>query len=141
MYSYLLLSMLAGAFAAPAPAPEPVAFPNFSFQGGNTSLSNLARRSTNFNQDYVAGGANVQYSPNTGTGTFTVSYNTQADFVVGLGWQPGDSKYAYSSYLKAAGALIPVNLIRLFAIIFAVTDSILFSPAQSPTVDHSAPQG
>jgi len=104
VYSYLLLSMLAGAFAAPAPAPEPVAFPNFSFQGGNTSLSNLARRSTNFNQDYVAGGANVQYSPNTGTGTFTVSYNTQADFVVGLGWQPGDSNpITYSGSFSASG--------------------------------------
>jgi endo-1,4-beta-xylanase len=46
----------------------------------------------NFNQDYIASGANVQYSPNQGAGSFSINYNTNQDFVVGLGWQPGDSK-------------------------------------------------
>jgi len=46
----------------------------------------------NYNQDYIASGAGVTYSPNEGAGSFTINYNTKADFVVGLGWQPGDSK-------------------------------------------------
>ena len=87
-----LLALVAPCLAAPAPAP--VAMPNFNLQGGNFSASNLMRRAeaVNFNQDYVASGANVQYSPNQGAGSFSVNYNTNADFVVGLGWQPGDSK-------------------------------------------------
>jgi len=106
--SYLVtLSMLAGALAVPAAAPAPVAIPspNFSLHGGNSSLSNLVRRAgTNYNQDYIAGGASVQYSPNEATGTFSVNFNTQADFVVGLGWQPGDSNpITYSGSFSASG--------------------------------------
>jgi endo-1,4-beta-xylanase len=85
-----LSAILVGAYALPAPE----ALTNFSLRGGNSSLSELVRRAqgVNFNQDYVASGANVQYTPNQSAGTFSVSYNTNADFVVGLGWQPGDSK-------------------------------------------------
>ena len=83
-----------GAFALPAPelAPEVAQF--FELRSGNSSLSNLMRRaeSINYNQDYIASGANVQYSPNQGAGSFSVTYNTNQDFVVGLGWQPGDAK-------------------------------------------------
>jgi endo-1,4-beta-xylanase len=72
-------------------APET---PYFELRSGNSSLSNLMRRAeaVNFNQDYIASGANVQYSPNQGAGSFSINYNTNQDFVVGLGWQPGDSK-------------------------------------------------
>lgn len=89
-----LSAIAVGVSAMPAPAPEPVAAPNFSLSSENPSLSNLMRRAqgVNFNQNYVASGANVQYSPNQAAGSFSVSYNTQQDFVVGLGWQPGDSK-------------------------------------------------
>ena len=85
-------AFIAGAFALPAPAPE--AITNFSLESGNSSLSNLVRRAqgVNFNQDYVASGANVQYTPNQAAGSFSVNYNTAADFVVGLGWNPGDKK-------------------------------------------------
>jgi endo-1,4-beta-xylanase len=84
----------AGVFAAPAPVPMPEGMPTFSLRSGNSSLSNLMRRaeSVNYNQDYIASGASVTYSPNESTGTFTVSYDTSQDFVVGLGWQPGDTK-------------------------------------------------
>ncbi|KAI9708043.1 MAG: hypothetical protein M1820_004247 [Bogoriella megaspora] len=101
-----LAAVVAGAFALPAPEAQPIAIPNFSLEGGNSSLSNLVRRAqgVNFNQDYVAGGANVQYSPNQAAGSFSVSYNTQADFVVGLGWQPGDSNpITYSGSFSAQG--------------------------------------
>ena len=86
--------IVTGAFALPAADSAPEAVPNFSLRSEDPSLSNLMPRAEaiNFNQDYVASGANVQYSPNEGAGSFTVSYNTNADFVVGLGWQPGDSK-------------------------------------------------
>jgi endo-1,4-beta-xylanase len=50
----------------------------------------LARRSSiNYNQDYTTGGT-VNYSPSS-TG-FSVNWNTQNDFVVGVGWQPGSTR-------------------------------------------------
>src|ERR1700726_3194738 len=81
------------AWALPATGLAPEA-PFFELRSGNTSLPNLMRcaEAVNYNQDYVASGANVQYSPNQGAGSFSVNYNTNQDFVVGLGWQPGDSK-------------------------------------------------
>ena len=96
VYSRLatLSALVAGGLALPAPEPAPKALPNFTLKGGNFSESNLMRRAEaiSFNQDYVASGANVQYTPDEGAGSYSVSYNTNADFVVGLGWQPGDSK-------------------------------------------------
>lgn len=56
-----------------------------------------ARSNTNYNQDYTTGGT-VNYSP--GTNEFSVNWNTQEDFVVGVGWNPGSSAYAcYTYYL------------------------------------------
>jgi len=105
--SYLTaLSVIAGAFALPAPEAAPMGLPTFSLRSGNSSLSNLMRRAeaVNYNQDYIASGAGVTYSPNEGAGSFTINYNTQADFVVGLGWQPGDSNpITYSGSFSASG--------------------------------------
>jgi endo-1,4-beta-xylanase len=84
------ISAIAAAVSA-APAPPASQPASFVLRGGDSALSRRAQ-SVNYNQDYVAGGANVQYSPNQGAGSFSISYNTNADFVVGLGWQPGDSK-------------------------------------------------
>ncbi|KAG8170177.1 hypothetical protein KVR01_000922 [Diaporthe batatas] len=39
----------------------------------------------NYNQNYIASGAGVTYTPNQSAGSFSVKYNTNADFVVGLG--------------------------------------------------------
>ena len=51
----------------------------------------LARRSnTNYNQDYTTGGT-VNFSPR--TNGFSVNWNTQNDFVVGVGWNPGSTAY------------------------------------------------
>lgn len=79
-----------------APVAEADAFPvtNFNLVTGNSSLSNLMRRAepVNYNQDYIASGAGVTYTPNQAAGSFSVSYSTSADFVVGLGWNPGDTK-------------------------------------------------
>jgi len=91
-YIFALSAIVAGALAAPAAAPESVS--NFEIRNDNSSLTDLVRRAQaiNFNQDYIASGAGVTYTPNQGAGSFSVSYNTNQDFVVGLGWQPGDSK-------------------------------------------------
>ncbi|CRG86691.1 hypothetical protein PISL3812_03701 [Talaromyces islandicus] len=95
-----------GAFALPAPDRPSETGQYFELRRGNSSLSNLMRRaeSINYNQDYVASGANVQYSPNQGAGSFSVNYNTNQDFVVGLGWQPGDDNpITYSGSFSAQG--------------------------------------
>ncbi|KAI1323726.1 endo-1,4-beta-xylanase B [Xylariaceae sp. FL0255] len=71
-----------------------------------TEIAELSRRAeaVNYNQDYIASGANVQYSPNQAAGTYTINYNTDADFVVGLGWQPGDDNpITYSGTFSATG--------------------------------------
>lgn len=80
------------AFAAPA---EPIVFSRSAVNQSPNPAAELSRRAqaVNYNQNYVASGANVQYSPNQGAGKFTVNYNTQQDFVVGLGWKPGNSEY------------------------------------------------
>jgi endo-1,4-beta-xylanase len=90
----LYLSAIVGAFALPSPSAAPNALPNFIIDHSNSTLSNLLMRrgkTPNFNQNYVAGGASVQYSPSESAGTFSVNFNTKGDFVVGLGWQPGDT--------------------------------------------------
>jgi endo-1,4-beta-xylanase len=48
----------------------------------------LARSNTNYNQNYHTGGT-VNFSPS--TNKFTLNYNVQQDFVVGVGWNPGST--------------------------------------------------
>jgi endo-1,4-beta-xylanase len=52
---------------------------------------NFRKRQTspNYSQDYIASGANVQFTPN--GNSFSVTYNTNQDFVVGRGWSTGDT--------------------------------------------------
>jgi len=77
-----LSALVATTFAAPA--AEPV---------------DLERRATpvNYNQNYIASGAGVTYTPNLSAGSFSVNYNTKADFVVGLGWSTGSTAYVCPS--------------------------------------------
>ncbi len=49
-----------------------------------------ARSNPSYTQNYKTGGT-VNFSP-TGTG-FTLNYNVQQDFVVGVGWNPGSNQY------------------------------------------------
>lgn len=54
-----------------------------------TNSTSLARRSAiNYNQDYTTGGTVNYYHSSTG---FEVTWNTQDDFVVGVGWNPGST--------------------------------------------------
>ncbi|KAL7920752.1 glycoside hydrolase family 11 protein [Trichoderma austrokoningii] len=64
----------------------------------------LARRSAiNYNQDYTTGGT-VNFSPSK-TG-FNLNWNTQEDFVVGVGWNPGStSPINYSGTFNVSSGL------------------------------------
>jgi endo-1,4-beta-xylanase len=86
VFSLVILSSIVAAVCA-APASSAHSLSSFSLR--NTALSR--RASVNYTENYLADGASVIFLPNETTGTFTVNYNTSEDFVVGLGWQPGDS--------------------------------------------------
>ncbi|EEA18899.1 hypothetical protein TMatcc_010557 [Talaromyces marneffei ATCC 18224] len=54
-----------------------------------TNTTSLVRRAgINYNQDYTTGGTVNYYHSSTG---FQVNWNTQNDFVVGVGWNPGSN--------------------------------------------------
>lgn len=54
-------------------------------------FANLTERANpTFTQNYKTGGT-VNFTP-TGTG-FNLNYNVQQDFVVGVGWNPGNAQY------------------------------------------------
>ncbi|GAM40517.1 endo-1,4-beta-xylanase Xyl11B [Talaromyces pinophilus] len=98
--SSILLSALIAGGALALPAAEPV---SFDIRDENITLARRAE-AINYNQNYIASGANVQYSPNIAAGSFSINYNTQGDFVVGLGWQPGDANpITYSGSFSASG--------------------------------------
>ncbi|KAJ6264621.1 hypothetical protein Dda_0770 [Drechslerella dactyloides] len=91
------LSAIAGSLAIPSPYVYPVGKRGeFNFHlGPDHPLAiakrneSLARRSnTNYNQDYTTGGS-VNFSPQ--TNGFSLNWNTQQDFVVGVGWNPGSN--------------------------------------------------
>ncbi|KAK6349930.1 hypothetical protein TWF696_006189 [Orbilia brochopaga] len=91
------LSAIAGSLAIPSPYAHPVEKRGqFNFHlGPDHPLAiakrnaSLARRSnTNYNQDYTTGGS-VNFSPQ--TNGFSLNWNTQNDFVVGVGWNPGSN--------------------------------------------------
>lgn len=92
----IAISAITGALAAPAIGPhleERGPF-NFVLDADHPLIQarNLTGRSnTNYNQDYTTGGS-VNFSP--GTNQFSLNWNTQNDFVVGVGWNPGTTAYA-----------------------------------------------
>lgn len=54
-----------------------------------TNNTSLTRRSAiNYDQDYKTGGTVNYYSSSTG---FEVTWDTEDDFVVGVGWNPGST--------------------------------------------------
>jgi len=84
------------------PARAPGAVPDLSLDEVDTFVGGTQK--VNFSQSYLASGANVQYLPNEGSSSFTVNYNTTKDFVVGLGWQPGDSSsVSYNGAFSSSG--------------------------------------
>lgn len=90
------VSVIAASLAAPAdPVQRSIETRgeyNF-FLGPDHPLSR--RSNTNYNQDYTTGGT-VNFSP--ATNGFSVNWNTQDDFVVGVGWNPGSNLYVAINY-------------------------------------------
>lgn len=85
------LSAITASLAAPAEVAErnvEERGPHNFFLGPDNPLSR--RAAINYNQDYTTGGT-VNFTPST-TG-FNLNWNTQQDFVVGVGWQPGSNLY------------------------------------------------
>jgi endo-1,4-beta-xylanase len=89
-FSRLTASLLAVPFSFAAPLEAESSLEergdfNF-FLGPDHPLSR--RSNTNYNQDYTTGGT-VNFVPS--TNSFSVNWNTQQDFVVGVGWNPGSN--------------------------------------------------
>jgi len=90
------LSVIAAALAIPSPIGATEKRGDFNFHLTPDNPLSVARRNatlakrsnTNYNQNYVVGGG-VSYSPS--TNAFSVTWNTQSDFVVGVGWNPGSN--------------------------------------------------
>lgn len=79
------LSLIAGTIASPIDAVRGPA--DFVLRRDNSTLSR--RQSPNYNQDYTTGGT-VNYTPS--GSSFSLNWNTQDDFVVGVGWTTGNTK-------------------------------------------------
>jgi endo-1,4-beta-xylanase len=105
MVAFTTLAVALSAVGAAVAAPEGLrgyegrseqvaerGLPNFTLDYDhpfNIARRNLtARSNTNYVQNYHTGGT-VNF--NSGTNQFTLNYNVQQDFVVGVGWQPGST--------------------------------------------------
>lgn len=87
----LVLSAAAGTIAAPT--VEPRGLVDFVLHPDHPlarRIGNITARSNpSYTQNYKTGGT-VNFQA-TGTG-FTLNYNVQQDFVVGVGWNPGSNQ-------------------------------------------------
>jgi hypothetical protein len=107
------LSAAAVALAAPAAEPQLDARGPHNFVLGPdhplmVARNLTARANTNYNQDYTTGGT-VSFTP--GTNQFSVNWDTQEDFVVGVGWNPGSS--AYVCYSQLISLLTVFHIVQL----------------------------
>jgi endo-1,4-beta-xylanase len=90
----LSLSAVASSLAAPTTVEErgPADFILHPDHPLARRFGNLTERTNpSYTQNYKTGGT-VNFTP-TGTG-FNLNYNVQQDFVVGVGWNPGNTQYA-----------------------------------------------
>ena len=102
-FSRIALGLAAAAVSLAAPTAEvdergPMNFSlgfdhPLSRRFGNFTVRSVDPRSnTNYVQDYKTGGT-VNFTP--GTNDFTLNWNTEQDFVVGVGWNPGGTAYVF----------------------------------------------
>ena len=83
-----ILSAATSSLAAVVTSPRGLEPVNFNLRElFNETLTR--RQSTNYNQDYTTGGS-VSYSPN--GNSYSVTWSNPQDFVVGRGWNPGNSE-------------------------------------------------
>ncbi|RAO72089.1 uncharacterized protein BHQ10_008101 [Talaromyces amestolkiae] len=92
---FTVFTAIVGSLAAPADLVKDDNVPDLVSRGPSnfiidtTNNTSLARRSAiNYDQDYTTGGTVNYYSSSTG---FEVTWNTEDDFVVGVGWNPGST--------------------------------------------------
>jgi endo-1,4-beta-xylanase len=83
--SILALAAIAGSLAVPLDSQLVNRSPDFDLE----LASNLTRRQS-YSSDYTTGGT-VNYFPGS-AGSYSVSFSNANDFVVGKGWNPGNSK-------------------------------------------------
>ena len=83
----LAFTAAAAALALPTLVPEDSAAPNFVLRYDNETLER--RQSINYNQDYTTGGS-ISYTHS--GNSFSATWNNPQDFVVGIGWNPGNAK-------------------------------------------------
>lgn len=93
---FIALLSVAGSLASPIAVAESEfnstlvarGEPDFIIAGPRSEI-HKRQTAPNYSQDYIASGANVQFTPN--GNSFSVTYNTNSDFVVGRGWSTGDT--------------------------------------------------
>lgn len=80
--------VISGSFASPIASPIDIVRgePDFVLRRDNFTLAR--RQAPNYDQHYTTGGT-VNYTPS--GDSFSVNWNTQDDFVVGVGWGTGDT--------------------------------------------------
>ena len=110
--------------------PELLAAPANTAKRGPHDLvlrgpSSLSRRSAiNYDQDYTTGGT-VNYSP-TSTG-FSVQWNTQNDFVVGVGWTTGTTACVNSILNISPICLLMPFIVQFPSVVLSVSVAELVS--------------
>jgi endo-1,4-beta-xylanase len=97
-----------------------------------------AAAGTNYQQNWSNGKGNVSFSPNMGSGSYSVNWSSVGDFVSGVGWNPGSTSRSikYTSTLKASGG---TSLISLYGwstnplVEYYVIENWIGSPPRSGT--------
>lgn len=85
------LSAIAGSLASPVELSKDIVergAADFVLKRDNSTLSRR-QSAPSYHQDYTTGGT-VNYTPS--GSSFSVTWNTQDDFVVGIGWTTGTTK-------------------------------------------------
>jgi endo-1,4-beta-xylanase len=84
---FIAFTAIAGSLAAPANlVNDGTVKPGVSNLVLDTNDTLSRRSAINFDQDYTTGGTVSYYPSSTG---FEVTWDTEDDFVVGVGWNPG----------------------------------------------------
>jgi len=104
-FTALTLALAAATLTLSAPVDEQLTSRNPNFDLG---LKGLSKRQS-YSSDYTTGG-NVDYSPS-GSGPYTVTFSGASDFVVGKGWNPGNtSPVNYASTFSASSGDVTLSL-------------------------------
>ncbi|CAD6452185.1 6c63236e-7929-451c-91c7-58f1ad43d71f [Sclerotinia trifoliorum] len=110
-------SAISASFAIPSPTLPKRSPMDFVLRRNESSL--LRRATPNYKQDYTTGG-DVVYTPS--GSSFTVDWDTQDDFVVGLGWTTGSNN--------------PINFSGTFGIGSGTALLSIYGWSENPLVEY-----